>query len=234
MNIKITEQEHLFLCENAKYIEYTVGSDLWGTRTDESDTDILRIYRRWWDDDDDVFLDIFPNIHPFQYDGENTDYLWTEQKQFMRNITSGDSTLNAEAFIFAKEFPADMDGDALDFVRTYKIIKNFLGVAKRDLKRYNPAHPSRDSDKRGFHAARGIYIAESLIRGVLPSLECVKELPAGLPSKSDMELYTASLRLLANEQHEKGSLPSYFVDETDDTLLTKMLAANNTKEFKYD
>lgn len=231
MNIKITEEEHNWLCKNASYGEFIIGSDLWGTRTEESDTDILRLYDIWWGDDEDLVIDSYPNIHPFQYDCDatNTDYLWLTGKQFLRNLMSGDSTINAEVFMFLMSTP----DEHMDLVRTYKVIKSFLGFVKRDVKAYKPEINNPKSNKRGFHAARGLYIAEMLLNGGIPTLDSVKLLKHDSSTKDEMAAKQVELRAQAVKMYESGELPNYFVADTGDTLLDKMLQANNIKEFTY-
>lgn len=227
MNIKINKEQFERLYEH-KEEEYIFGSQLYGTAREGSDTDILVVY-----DSESVFIDSIPirvlglpNIHQFQYDDEenNRQYIFTDSIQFAKNMQSGDSTINAEIMMFMDETVQE----DIHIFRTFKIIKAFIGFAKRDL-RYK---------KKGYeaHVARGLYIADSLIHNTLPTLEGVREVMVE-SSNLPVTLYERiqkTLRQKVNKMYDDGEIPLYCIPKTDDDLLNLLLQSNNTKEFKYD
>ena len=120
------KEEHLYLL--TKLIQsIQIGSHLYGTNNENSDTDFLCIYKT-----SDVELHSgLPNFHQFQYkDVENNiDWNYCSELQFWKNLQSGDATINADIVLFTELY-----NKKLEICRTYKTIKAYLGFAKRDLK----------------------------------------------------------------------------------------------------
>lgn len=220
MNIMITKAEHERLSE-MRVAQVTVGSKLYGTDTESSDTDILCIYKPNWLTD--YRYAAYPNFHQFQYkDSENwRDYLWLTWGQFYGNLNSGDSTINADAFMFGM---GNSDEEIIEQCRTYKVIKAFLGFAKRDLKH------SRDR-QRLWHAKRGIYCAERLMCGEVPRLEEIRSIRV---TKTDgLKAEVKALRSELNSMYDKGQIADYYIPMAIDPLFQKLLDANNIREFRY-
>lgn len=220
MNIKITKEEHERLCK-VPYEEYLFGSRLFGTATENSDYDYIRVYS--YEDVFPIRSLTLPNIHSFQVDLEGVQYIWMTEEQFWGGLGSGDGTMQSDIIMFGDSFEEDF---ALDICRTYNVIKAYLGVAKRDLKLH------RD-DKKRFHAHRSIYIAQELKKGFLPKLEIIQKIPDNLADRNQLDVWCADLRKEVNEMYDNGELVRYYVEDTGDSLLDKMQSANNIKEFKY-
>jgi predicted nucleotidyltransferase len=230
MNIKITKEEHLRL-DSFTNRKVTIGSRLYGTNSRDSDLDLLCVYRppTSWNDD----LGMFPNSHQFQYTEDNTDYIWTTMDQFSRNQTSGESTINSDVIMWNRSLfkkGSLLDESALAHVRTYKVIKAYLGFAKRDIRNWK-------HDKKLGHAARGLYCASCLLKNELPTLEGVRK---------QIELYNNNhkmvvrlknrhdgLRKTMNDMYNKGELENYYIEDCDDPLLQQLLDSNNIREFRY-
>lgn len=222
MNIKISKEEHEFLL-NYLVNQFTFGSRMYGTDTENSDTDYLCIYKFPTTGAWGKVLD-YPSIHQFQYDDieNNAQYIWTSIYQFNQNLTSGDSIVNAEVLLFDDNISTIYS--KLELLRTYKIIKAFLGFAKRDLK-----------NNKLFHAERCLYIAYCLLDNELPTLNVIREMKNGsiiytLQALINLE---RELRERCNKLFEKGELQMYFIPKVENPLLQKLLDSNNTKEFKY-
>ena len=134
MNIKITEEQ---FDEYKGYLDayYTVGSHLHKTNNEYSDTDYIFILN------DKIKLD---DTKVYQYSDEDGDYLICSWKKFNDAQTDGSDVVLYEAFQGAG---------------TKKIIKAYLGLAKRDLKEYEQTH----MPKKLYHALRCLYTANSLI-----------------------------------------------------------------------
>lgn len=149
MNIKITKEQHLRLCE-LEFKEYIFGSHLHGTNNINSDKDILRVIK-----DNIIFNNsntlgkYLPNVHIFQYDDieNNTQYVYMTEYQFWCNLFSGDGHIQADIILLTDYFE-----NPLFLCRTYKIIKGYLGLVKRDLKYYGK------NKKKQLHCIRGLYI----------------------------------------------------------------------------
>lgn len=222
MNVKITKEEHERLCRH-DFEEHLFGSRLFGTHTEDSDYDYIRIYEHT-----DVFQISgynLPNIHSFQFDDKenNAQYVWMTKEQFWGNLYSGDGTMQSDVVMFGGKW---MESEILTLCRTYKIIRAYCGVAKRDVTLHG-----KDIKKR-FHAERSLYIAECLINNEVPNVETIQTFK-GLTGAVHIIENSKSLRATASSMYEKRSLHNYHIPLTSDTLLNKMLGANNIREFKY-
>lgn len=235
MNIKINKTEHEYL-QDFVLTKFVVGSRMYGTANEESDTDYLCIYT------EDAFgllssldqMDL-PNIHQFQYDDKegNAQYIYTTKKQFFQNLCSGDSTINAEVIMFGDGKRLPVIGDPLKLCRTYNIIKAYIGFAKRDLKT-----PSKKN--KMFHAYRSLYFAESLMDNRIPLLKEVNLIKNSTLGVGTLILWESNLRKRCNKMYDYGELKRYYIPTLPkslhpwNTLGTKLLNSNNTKEFKYE
>lgn len=227
MNVKITKEQHEYLCEY-KYKEYLFGSQLHGIANKDSDFDYVRVipdnfYYRF-----DTLAVFLPNIHSWQYDGENnTQYVWMTETQFYRNLFSGDGNMIADVVLLSGEF-----NDSLFLCRTYKIIKGYIGVAKRDLKLHG------NSDKKKFHALRSLYMAEALMDNHIPTVEAIQLLHRNyggcyLPSKESLMDKEETLRNKLNEMLNKKEITMYPQFKESNSLVQVMTDTNNITEFKY-
>jgi len=238
MNIDITRQEHEELEKHFPKKEFIFGSKLYGTDGPDSDTDILRIIQEpgHWRS----FINSYPNIHQLKYtDKENKiDYIYTTSNQFLRNQRSGDSIINSELIMFSPAINYT-ERERLERVRTYKVLKAFLGFAKRDIR-----------NGKFWHADRCLSIVDKILfRNELPDLvgdirqsyDLFKDADK-LPKQSEerrkkleyLKEHQKALRNSLNLKFEKDEIKMYFVPEVGDSILQKILDSNNTKEFRYD
>jgi len=225
MNIKITKEQHERL-NKSRYIEYEFGSRLFGTNKEDSDYDYMRVYNY-----DSVFkekVNGLPSIHSFQYDDleNNSQYIWVSEEQFWANLKSGDGTIHSDILLFTGGNER-IGEQVLKTCRTFKLIRAYCGVAKRDLKLHN-------NKNKLFHANRSLYIAECLIDNILPKKEEIQKIALNLKDKKyciEMEGY---LRQKASDMYQNHLLENYYIQETDDDLLNIMLQANNTRQFHYE
>jgi hypothetical protein len=133
MNIKITEEEFGWLkdkIDNTAKI-YHIGSRLYETNRDDSDHDILVVYKSLFPSDK-----IYKNYHQLQYDDieNNAQWILTTEESFWGNLLSGDSSINADVVMFYGDYDYH---SKLNICRTSNIIKSFIGFAKRDIKYAN-------------------------------------------------------------------------------------------------
>lgn len=226
MNVKITKEQHEYLCKQ-NYTEYLFGSQLHGIADKNSDFDYVRVITDSYYEEFNTLAVYLPNIHSWQYDGENIQYIWMTETQFWRGFFSGDGNNLADIILLSGKFE-----NTLFLSRTYKIIKGFIGVAKRDLKLHG------NLDKKKFHALRSLYMAEELIDNKLPTVEGIQLLykkcsSCHLPSKEVLQNKEQELRNRLNDMLNKGELDMYpkFIENNE--LVQIMVNTNNIKEFKY-
>lgn len=228
MNIKITKEQHNYLCDY-DYKEYLFGSQLHGIATKDSDFDYVRVipdtfYLRF-----NTLAKFLPNIHSWQMDlDENTQIVWMTETQFYRNLFSGDGNMLSDIVLLSGKFE-----DALFLCRTYRIIKGFIGVAKRDLKLHG------NLDKKKFHALRSLYMAEKLINNELPTVEGIQLLHQNysgcyLPSKEALQKREQELREKLNDMFNKKEISMYPKFKEENSLVQTMTNTNQITEFKYE
>lgn len=159
MNIHFQDKELFQVLKDNSLVSSVVGSCLYGTNDELSDKDILYIYPTY---DQSTF---FPSHHQLQYKENGVDYIFTSIHQFIKNILSGDSTINFEVLQ-----SGNLEGTCLDFLhqykddfRNYKLIKSYLGLARRDLKMLGQFQ-GREKTKKLSHIIRGYHYAEMLYK----------------------------------------------------------------------
>jgi hypothetical protein len=135
MNIHLDKSEFLNISEKKSFGKFNVGSKLYGIDNEKSDTDLMNITHSF----SNLAFSAFGNHHQFQYKGDNTDYLFIDIVTFIKNLVSGDSTINYE-LLFSKDFQSSSLSwlsDLRDNFRTYNVIKNYCGVVERDIKHFS-------------------------------------------------------------------------------------------------
>lgn len=154
MNIHFKNEELFNELLKNKIFEIEVGSKMYNLKNENSDTDILIIYIEPIGN-----RGTLNSHHQLQYNDENNNinYIFTSLEQFCLNITTGDSTINYEVLQsneFKKKFPNLRD--ALNYNNT-KIVKSYLGMAKRDLKTIRKQY----NTKTASHFVRGLMFCGS-------------------------------------------------------------------------
>lgn len=223
MNIKINTAQARFILDGYALRTYTVGSHLYGVQGPASDVDYLVLYRSFHETADLHY----PNYHQFQWDDteHNAQYLFSSERQFWKNLYSGDSTINADVVLFAEGAYSEVQ--KLNITRTFNIIKAFLGFAKRDLKLLNKGK------NKLFHINRGLYCAQCLLENRLPLLSAFgfTETSTQLLANREAELRARCNTLL--ETDELSLFPKVPVVKAGNELEALLIEANNTKEFRY-
>lgn len=158
MNIHFTSKELKEQLDQSTIFEIEVGSGMYGLKTPESDIDILKIYL----EGSLNLTSITNNHHQLQYNDteNNIDYIYTSVGQFVKNIISGDSTINYEVLQsseFRKQFKDLYSlANKLDKINT---IKSYLGMAKRDIKMLKYDF----NNKKLYHFVRGVEFASAIL-----------------------------------------------------------------------
>ena len=226
MNIKITKEEFDYIKDNGDFIfDVVIGSRMYGTAKEDSDTDKLTVCKSLF------YSDLYyPNFHQLQYDDveNNTQHIICSERQFYHNLFSGDATINADVVLYHFNWS---DERKLNILRTFNIIKAFIGFAKRDLKQI-----SKGKNKL-FHIERGLYCAHQLLHNELPDIKTIKGFADGKGSDiAQLKNAEELLRKECNDQFDRGELtmfPKEPVIGPLNSLEAKVIEANNIKEFKY-
>ena len=225
MNIKITKEQHKTL-ESYEYKEYLFGSQLHGIATVDSDHDYVRVITDNFYEKFTTLAKFLPNFHSWQFDDKenNIQYVWMTETQFYKNLFSGDGNMLADIVLLSGEFE-----NPLYLCRTYKIIKGYLGVAKRDLKLHG------NNEKKRFHAYRSLFMAEKLINNELPDIGDIQMLKfaSNTPSKDKLFEMEVKLRVCLNNLLRKDLIQIYPNFQEENELVQIMVDGSNTKEFKY-
>lgn len=227
MNIKITKEQHERLCK-LDFEEYLFGSQLHGIANENSDFDYVRVISDSFYLSFNSFARFLPNIHSFQFDDVGVQYIWMTESQFFRGLFSGDGNNLADIVLLSGKFE-----NPLFICRTYKIIKGFLGVAKRDLKLHG------NNSKKKFHSIRSMMMAEKLMKNKLPTVEDIQFYKNyydtnATPTKRQLESKEQQLRFELNQMLNRGEIDLYpkFIEQ--DELIQILTSSNNIKEFKYE
>lgn len=135
---------------------YQFGSTVYGLADVNSDVDLLHIHvpskqhelSYSWDNS------------MFQYKEENIDHIFTTIDVFLRNLFTGDSTINFE-ILHGTNTNKHLDYlfDNKHMFYNYSIVRAYLGFAKRDLKM------AANGNNKLYHAIRGYYAAQSILEG---------------------------------------------------------------------
>lgn len=162
MNIIINDITLVEQLQSATLIKIEVGSVLYGLQDNGSDKDILHIYAQSINKANSFIY----SHHQLQYrDTENKiDLLFVDVQTFIRNLLSGDSTINFEVIhtqVIANSCLSFLYDMRAHFY-TYQIIKAYLGFAKRDVKQFFTITDEREQIKRMLHILRGWRFAQSI------------------------------------------------------------------------
>jgi len=155
MNLHIDKEEFDWLMAQPKVGQFTIGSELYELNDEHSDKDYLIILYPFYD----VINSPFSSHHQFQYkDVENNiDYNFVDIVTFIKNLVSGDSTVNFE-LLYSEEFQADENLRFIwryrNYFHTYNIMKSYLGMADRDI-RHIGKKQGRDKISAMLHIQRG-------------------------------------------------------------------------------
>lgn len=161
MNIHIFNKEAFELLEEASIFSIDIGSTMYGTTNKESDKDLLHVYIPCIEE----LTSFVETHHQFQYKENGVDYLFVNIFQFFRNALNGDSTINFEVI---NHF--SLENTAFDWVyknrfifANYRILKSYLGIARRDLKHLSKERTIRDKNKKLAHVVRSYYFVEDIL-----------------------------------------------------------------------
>lgn len=236
MNVKINKEVCDYLMDNYAKNNFVFGSHLHGVANENSDTDYIIILDNLLEDNFNTIAKYLPNIHSYQFDDieNNSQLVLMTEKQFYQNLFSGDGNMVADVVILNDNFKylnvdCRHDSYRLFLTKTYRIIKGYLGVAKRDIKIHG------NNEKKRFHAVRSLYMAEELMNNRLPTVNGIQELrKLPLPDKEDILVKEDILRNKLNKMLDDRLITHYPKFEENNEAIQIMNEANNVINFKYE
>lgn len=166
MNIHFTDIKLFEALREATLVEVAVGSKMYGLEHENSDTDLLCIYGT----SDRELNSFFRSHHQLQFKDEvnKIDYIFVNIHTFLNNCLSGDSTINMEVICSGALIGTDLE--FLYAMRyafyNYKIMRSYLGMAKRDLKHLRLCKTEFETNKKVAHAFRGVNFATKLMNNL--------------------------------------------------------------------
>lgn len=162
MNIHINKEEYNNIIV-ANHVKLPIGSVIYGLNDEHSDEDYLLIYQPFVHQINNPFM----NHHQFQYKENNIDYNLVDYVTFIKNLVTGDSTINFE-LLWSDDFNNEnnqinwLSEYKKDFI-TYNIINAYIGFAKRDMKYFNKRLTDIDRKRGLVHIKRCILFATELL-----------------------------------------------------------------------
>ena len=193
MNIHFTDKTLLDGLVKSTIVNIKVGSHVYGLENEQSDDDWLVIYLESFSERDSFMWE----HHQLQYKEDGVDHNFTSLQVFIRNILTGDNTINFEALHSDTMRDSNLSWlwDMRDDFVNHNIIKSYLGLAKRDLKFWlkdtnKGKKHSAKTYKRLSHFIRGVIFAKQLIEGTF-SLDLTKSNTTTLFDGNDYQLVKA-------------------------------------------
>jgi len=163
MNIHIQDNKLFTNLLDSTIFNIEMGSNLYGLKDENSDTDFLCIYAP----PVNQISSFNKSIHQIQYKDVNhkVDYVFTDLYSFFWNLFNGDSTINFEV-LHTEEYKKSEFGETFKYItpqlRTYNVIVAYLGFANRDIKYFWKEQTTRDKIKKILHIYRGLYFAKQI------------------------------------------------------------------------
>jgi len=226
MNIHFTDPILFEKLKSATIVKVVIGSHMYGTNTQSSDMDYLYIYAT----SENELLSFIKTHHQLQYKEDGIDHNFVSLHCFLANCISGDSSINFEVIN-----SNSLIGTHLEFLYhnrdsflTYTVIRNFLGLARRDVKHFYSAKTEADKIKRLKHAIRGYIYARDMIAGDFDFSRCNQELlgvAMDHTSNKQIKEYDIKISFLRNELANKFNgktlgLPQH-IDVTEGIKITE-------------
>ena len=238
MNIHINTK-HLDFLINQSIYHCPIGSQLYETATQNSDTDILYIYTESFNELNNPFY----NHHQFQIKTNGIDYIFTSIRQFVRNLIQGDSSINIDVLMLTNicEVIPAFNQLKVESATCYPVLKCLLGMAKRDLKLANNA-------KKLGHVTRGLYCYKWLREKGFYTQKDIQDLSKLNLSHTQLKVIEKELRTQLNNDYDADVLKKHLtlacqekiIDylqqvsrNQENPLLSYQLIANNNKAFYY-
>lgn len=195
MNIHFDNKEAFEELKRVSVLSIKIGSWMYGTNDENSDSDILYIYVPSYEE----MNSMASSHHQFQYKEDGVDHIFVDIYNFLKNSLNGDSTINFEVI----NHPS-LVGTELEFLynmrhsfSNHKIIRSYLGMARRDVKHISNGSTDRDKNKKLNHVLRGYNFCEQILAKVFNPV---------IPKGSNFYFRIDEHKLLTDsrERHEIG------------------------------
>lgn len=161
MNIHLKDEKEFERLKDSTLVKVEIGSSLFGLKNQNSDSDVMHLTTK----SDNLKSSFLWEHHQLQYKSANVDYLFCDVYTFIRNLLSGDSTINFEVI-----HTEDIKNSCLSFLYemrkdfySYNIVKSYLGFAKRDFKYI--MDDGKVNGKKASHIYRSIQSAKDILSG---------------------------------------------------------------------
>tara|TARA_R110000737_G_scaffold213289_4_gene230427 strand:- start:170 stop:1015 length:846 start_codon:yes stop_codon:yes gene_type:complete len=168
MNIHIEDEVLFEELKRISVFNIEIGSRMYGTNNEESDRDILYIYIP----SQDEMNSISSSHHQYQFKENGIDHIFTDIFTFIKNTLNGDSTINFEVINSEKIEHSNLDWlvSYRDYFRNYKILRAYLGRARKDLKQMKSMSNIKDCTKKVSHGIRCYQFACDVLENSFQSL----------------------------------------------------------------
>jgi len=215
MNIHFKDKELFEKFKEAALVRITVGSTMYGIDHKDSDIDYLYILPT----SDNELRSFQKSYHQLQYHEKGIDHNFTSLHNFIWNAVNGDSTINFEC-IHSNALKGSMLEflyEVKDIFSNYKIVRSYLGLARRDGKHYYKDTSNDAQKKKLIHIMRGYYFARNIMSNifnvkdseVIDNARVLRTIDSLTERKKFLKLYLDSvsgLRDLLNERLDNKNL----------------------------
>lgn len=238
MNIHIKDKSLFEQLKENSIFNIEIGSGMYGTSDENSDKDLLFIYKPFLLERNSFSI----THHQFQYKEDNTDYLFINIYTFIRNALNGDSTINFEIInspLLKNTIFSYLYENRYDFYN-YKIVRSYLGLARRDSQFVFKTNDDREQNKTISHIIRGFYFADRITKGdmnpiiegeLLQIINKVKTLTLNKDKKQILQEYMGYVSELREELNlNKFKLQNYMSIENQyklDSFISSLDLINN-------
>jgi len=230
MNIHINKELFDFIMASTKSYKFVIGSKMYGIDDETSGTDYLIIYHPFMNQ----LLNPFSNIHQLQYKDldSNIDYNLVDLITFIKNLVSGDSTINYELINNSQLVGTDLEFlyDLKESFKTFNIAKSYLGFAKRDVNHFSRRTTHKDRISGLLHIERSYKIAEyimginnSNLDDIYSYLKEVKRVNLDDTKISFYKKIIDDLRTNLTSMHNENKLVKYLDVELQTLISNKLL-----------
>jgi predicted nucleotidyltransferase len=161
MNIHFKDKEAFEDLKRLSVFSIKIGSWMYGTNDEYSDSDILYIYVPSYEE----MNSMASNHHQFQYKEDGVDHIFVDIYNFLKNALNGDSTINFEVINHPslKDSKLDFIYNRRKYFSNHKIIRSYLGMARRDIKHISNQDTDRNKNKKLNHVLRGYAFCELIL-----------------------------------------------------------------------
>jgi len=161
MNIHFENKELFKELKSQSIFNIEIGSRMYGTDNKDSDIDILYIYIPSYDE----LNSVSSNHHQYQFKEDGIDHIFTDIYTFIKNALNGDSTINFEVINSEKMIGSKLNWlyESRDKFWNYKIVRAYLGRARKDIKTMASFSDVKDKTKKLSHGIRGLFFADAIL-----------------------------------------------------------------------